>query len=348
MIFIGTDQGIYRWFSGAQWPVFHSLQDQTILALAADGRGGMVALDSEGRVLETNTNGMEWRELSRPSGSGRPTTLSLFTGKTSACLLATASPLALYHRWLGTSVPDESRANRPLQSVARLWRSSASGAVATVKKAPKSKSSAWNSVAVPSVALAGTLNGIRILRTPAAGAPWLAAVTGDGLWRSGDLGASWTRCNVVPTEILAVKQEGATVACATGQGVWLSQDAGETFSAASAGLENAPQVTAIEIKPGNPKVLLAGAGQPQPNGGTIRNALYESKDGGQTWKQVTRGFPVDLEADPIVDIRFDPASPECALAVLASGELWKTFTDGFWWEPLARQIQGARTLCAVA
>ena len=34
MILIGTDEGIYRWFEGAGWPVFHSLQDRAILGLA--------------------------------------------------------------------------------------------------------------------------------------------------------------------------------------------------------------------------------------------------------------------------------------------------------------------------
>ena len=31
MILIGTEDGIYRWFEGASWPVFHSLQGRRVV-----------------------------------------------------------------------------------------------------------------------------------------------------------------------------------------------------------------------------------------------------------------------------------------------------------------------------
>ena len=79
----------------------------------------------------------------------------------------------------------------------------------------------------------------------------------------------------------------------------------------------------------------------------VRFALYESKDAGKSWKHVTRGFPEALESDSIADIRYMPDDAQCAAVALASGEMWSTATDGLWWEPLARQIRGARALCAV-
>src|SRR4051812_12198676 len=45
MILIGTDKGIYRWFEGCGWPIFHSLQDRAIVDLATPGGGVLAALD---------------------------------------------------------------------------------------------------------------------------------------------------------------------------------------------------------------------------------------------------------------------------------------------------------------
>ncbi len=43
MMLIGTDDGIYRWFEGAPWPVFHALQGKSIANLAL-AQGGGVAI----------------------------------------------------------------------------------------------------------------------------------------------------------------------------------------------------------------------------------------------------------------------------------------------------------------
>ena len=45
MILIGTDEGIYRWFEGCGWPIFHSLQDRAIVGLASPGAGLLAAID---------------------------------------------------------------------------------------------------------------------------------------------------------------------------------------------------------------------------------------------------------------------------------------------------------------
>ena len=109
---------------------------------------------------------------------------------------------------------------------------------------------------------------------------------------------------------------------------------------------------AIEVKPGAPDTLLAGAapaprsdsGAAPPDG--LGFSLYESTNGGKTWAHAKHGYPETLLYDTITDIRYDPAAPDNVIVALGSGELWVTRNGGAYWTPLARQIRAARVLCA--
>src|SRR5215210_4161039 len=101
MIYLGTDDGIYRWFEGSPWPVFHSLQGRSILALAAPGGGVLAAVDRDGPIWETETNGLDWRAVPLPAGSGRP--LALAAGGAPALLALATRPLHLYRRAPGAA-----------------------------------------------------------------------------------------------------------------------------------------------------------------------------------------------------------------------------------------------------
>ncbi len=135
---------------------------------------------------------------------------------------------------------------------------------------------------------------------------------------------------------------------ATSDGCWVSDDAGQTWADRSGGLEKARFLSALEVRPGEPDVLLAGvaprevfAPQAEPAKG-LGFSLFESANGGKSWTQVRRGFPELLERDAIADIRHDPTAPENVIVALASGELWVTRNRGAYWGPLARQIRAAR------
>src|SRR3954452_6648930 len=99
MIYIGTDEGIYRWYPGTPWPIFHGLQDRGIVSLDAPGTGILVVVDDVGRVLESENNGMDWRELPLPEGIGRPLAVTVLG--TPAEIVLTTRPLGLYRRPFG-------------------------------------------------------------------------------------------------------------------------------------------------------------------------------------------------------------------------------------------------------
>src|SRR5262249_28849814 len=106
MIYIGTDEGIYRWFRGAPWPIYHSLQDRVVVSLASPGLGLLIAVDGSGGVLESANNGMDWREIPVPEGIGRPVAVALGTAPGS--VLLTTKPLGLFRRVVGAPIPSPS------------------------------------------------------------------------------------------------------------------------------------------------------------------------------------------------------------------------------------------------
>ncbi len=359
MLYIGADDGIYRWFAGTPWPVFHSLQGVPIVGLASPGRGVLVALDASSTVRESTNNGIEWRSIPLPEGAGRPTSLTLLGP--GEIVVATSRPLALYRRPIGlvseTDAPTAMARARRLEDAViggarRLATRVRGGPTATLERPSGKKLHGWTAMAIPSSPSGGIPPSIRTLTTN--GGTLYAGVSGAGLWTSADMGQTWSQLPGLPEDVYALRFAPKTIAAGTSDGVKISGDDGQTWADHSTGLEKVRQVRALEIKPGDPKVMLAGvapkgAGEgPVADRRGLRFALFESKDAGKTWKHVTRGFPEVLESDSITDIRYLPDEPESAAIALASGEMWNTRIDGVWWEPLARQIQSARVLCATA
>jgi hypothetical protein len=353
MMLIGTNDGIYRWIEGGPWPVFHSLQGRSIAHLASPGGGVIVAVDDSGRIWETVNNGLDWREVPRPDGGERPTALGIWGAP--ANIVMAAKPISLYRRPIGapTGPPRPSLSEMP----GFLWkraRSVRGGGVVTARATAAPDLAGWTVLKPPPVASEGISPSIRVMALgQSEGAPWFAAVEGAGLSRSLDGGATWEPCGGLPNEVYAVRigPKGLVVA-GTSNGCWISPDGGLTWSDKSVGLEKTRQVRAIEIKPGNPNQMLAGAAPlgagegPVVSRGGLGFALFETKDGGKSLLHVARGFPEVLEWDQIADIRSNPTDADYAVVALASGEMWNTATDGLWWEPLARQIRAARVLCA--
>ena len=196
MILIGTDEGIYRWFDGCGWPIFHSLQDRTVVGLASPGGGVIVALDRTGDVLESVDNGMSWRVVDLPAGAGRPSAVAV-ERQTSAVVLA-AKPLAVYKRKVGTVPP-----KAPVKSsraLVRHARSLADDATALILSRPPRPAvdaktlalAGWTPLLAPPAPKATIAPEVRVLAVGDGVPSWFAAVSGAGLWKSGDQGKTWT------------------------------------------------------------------------------------------------------------------------------------------------------------
>src|SRR5690606_20557856 len=116
---------------------------------------------------------------------------------------------------------------------------------------------------------------------------------------------SWSPCPGLPAEVFALRGAGDRLVAATADGLARSADGGRTWDPAG-DLPGARHVRALDIRPDDPKYLLAGAapgpaatatddgaGTPRPPGLGFR--LFESRDGGTSWAAVRRGFPDALE-----------------------------------------------------
>ena len=70
MILIGTDEGIYRWFEGCGWPIFHSLQGRSVVALATPGAGVLAAVDRAGEVVREHRQRADLARAAAAGGGG--------------------------------------------------------------------------------------------------------------------------------------------------------------------------------------------------------------------------------------------------------------------------------------
>lgn len=362
MIYIGTDEGIYRWYGGSGWPVFHALQDRSIVALASPGPGVLTALDRSGAVLETTDNGFHWRTLPLPASAGRGMGLAI-AGSPPSVIVA-VKPAALFTRPIGAPVP-KAPPIRP--SGGRLHtrvyhgglelagKATALVAPHKVKPAPDFDTlrlCGWTPLAAPEAPRTTLAHEIRAIATDSTA--FYAAVTGSGIWTSKDAGKGWSQSHGLPSEVHAIRPvpgKPGLVWAATDDGAWFSADSGATWEDRSVGMEGYRHLRAIEVHPGSPDIVLCGASPRSSTEGAvgrqgIDSALFETANSGKAWTRVKKSFPERFEYDTIADIRFDPSAPENALVALGSGELWITRNEGAYWCPIARQTKAARTVCA--
>jgi photosystem II stability/assembly factor-like uncharacterized protein len=155
------------------------------------------------------------------------------------------------------------------------------------------------------------LPGADPIRTPPSRAPIPPGAYQDLHWRfAGPLRGGWaTTARGVPGE-----PEVFYFGAADG-GVWKTTDAGRTWNALFQH-ESVASVGALEIAPGDPKIVYVGTGQVTTRWDiAFGDGLYRSKDGGLTWER--RGLS---DSEHIGRIWIDPRNPD-TLLVAALGHM---------------------------
>ncbi len=152
---------------------------------------------------------------------------------------------------------------------------------------------------------------------------------GDGVYRSGNGGKSWTNVGLKKSEHISkilvhpkdpntvwVAAQGPLWSSGGERGLYKTTDGGTTWSQV---LKAGPWtgVTDLVLDPRNPDVLYAATWQRHRTvagyiGGGPESGLYKSEDGGETWARLTKGLPGDPDGpakptDEATKLRPSPA-----------------------------------------
>ncbi|HWQ21956.1 MAG TPA: hypothetical protein VN478_04460, partial [Clostridia bacterium] len=163
----------------------------------------------------------------------------------------------------------------------------------------------------------------------------LYASTDEGVYRSVDAGASWSRCSE-PEAVLSilVLQDGWTVLAGTSDGsVLRSADAGDHWVNVTRGIPGV-KVNILRAPPAGSQVVYAGT-----DGG-----FAVSNDAGLSWEPRNVGLVATTPAGsptPRTEIAAflpDPASPGTVLLSLLGRGFYVTTNDGVRWKPVQSSI----------
>jgi len=131
---------------------------------------------------------------------------------------------------------------------------------------------------------------------------------GDGMYRSNDAGKTWIKLGLAKTQhisriiihptnpdIVYVTAQGALYAPNEERGVYRSMDGGKTWEKILY-VDQGTGAAELSMDANNPLVLYAAMWEHQrkPNkviSGGPGSGLYKSTDGGNTWKEMTKGLP---------------------------------------------------------
>ncbi len=183
---------------------------------------------------------------------------------------------------------------------------------------------------------------------------------GDGIYKSTDGGETWTNMGLRDSEhivrILVSPKDGDTVyACvpgrlwsdSAGRGLYKTTDGGKTWHLALKAPNLSTGCASATMDPKNPDVLYAGMWDFRRKGWTFRSGgdgpdaasgsgLFQSRDGGKTWTELTDKTNAALPAKPWgrVEVALAPSDSKIVYALVESAKsaLYRSSDGGKTWE----------------
>jgi photosystem II stability/assembly factor-like uncharacterized protein len=174
---------------------------------------------------------------------------------------------------------------------------------------------------------------------------------GDGVYRSRDGGASWTRMGLEASEhignILVDPRDSDTVYVASQgplwsaggeRGLYKSTDGGETWEKILGGSEYTG-VNEVHFDPRNPDILYAATHQRYRNVAALINGgpesgIHKSEDGGATWRELSQGLPEEDMGK--IGLAVSPIDPDVVYATIElkrrTGGFYRSADGGETWE----------------
>ncbi len=184
----------------------------------------------------------------------------------------------------------------------------------------------------------------------------IASSQGDGVYKSTDAGASWTRLGfedlrqtgeirIHPTDpdTIWVAAQGNTYAETDTGGVYKTTDGGATWRRVLAPLNNTTGAVDLALDFGNPRVLYAAMWDNHRDPWALRSGgpgsgIWRSTDGGENWERLTDDLPDGMGK---IGIAASPARPGRVWAVIeAEGEeggVYRSDDGGDSWSQINKQ-----------
>ncbi|MBL8115614.1 MAG: hypothetical protein JNK60_22220, partial [Acidobacteria bacterium] len=169
----------------------------------------------------------------------------------------------------------------------------------------------------------------RLVIDPASPETVIVATGGHGVQKSTDGGASWIGTTQGPTYVwylVLCPSRPSTLYASGGTSILRSTNSGSSWESRGAlpkGLNLfTPAVRALAVDPEDPSLLYAGT---FVNTGTHDRGLYQSSDGGLTWRAADAGLPADAS---VVDLAVEPCTGDVYAALDGRGVFRMTRASG--------------------